>query len=109
MHIMVSKSNVLEHIARTTGLDAKEVGRAVTVEYWKDQISFTSRRGYKLFAKYADALGVKDFEGFGTGVCMKLPKSLFNPEDYEKHFIIAYVSSPYAELLKEEHPEFNFA
>jgi len=105
---MVNKSIVLEHIAKNTGLNIEEVNRAVNVEYWKDQIDFSSFRGYNIFGNYAKSLGIKDFEGFGNGLCMKIPKTLFDQKSPKSHVVFAYVDAIYAGLLKKEFPEFNY-
>lgn len=60
---MVNKLDVLEHIAKAVDKEVVEIERAVTIEYWKDGVSFTNFKAVDLFAEYLRSQGIKEVKG----------------------------------------------
>ena len=56
---MINKQAVLEHIAEATQKSISEVEKAVSVEYWKNIVDFTSLEGVDLFADYLKSQEIK--------------------------------------------------
>ena len=57
---MINKQAVLEHIAEATQKSISEVEKAVSVEYWKNIVDFTSLEGVDLFADYLKSQEIKE-------------------------------------------------
>ncbi len=62
----IIKHAVLEYIARTAERRLPDVEIAVDVQYWKDIVSFTSRRGVDLFADYLRSQNISEIPGAQT-------------------------------------------
>lgn len=80
----INKEAVLEHIAKVTGKELSEIGRAVDVEYWKDMVNFGSLKGLPVFVSYLKNQGIKGVAGSDDKYFIKVPISSFqeaNPRD----------------------------
>lgn len=97
---MVNKLLVLEHIAEATDKELAEVERAVSIEYWKDRVSFTNSRGVDLFANYLRSQCIKEVKGLNQ-LSVKVP--------ILKSEVIFYIDNPYASQFRRKYKEeFNF-
>ena len=105
---MINTSSVLEHIAQTTSQPLEIVEKAVTVEYWKDLVSFTSLTGYTLLADYLRNLDIFQIERFGNSdLCARIPKHMIDPNADPTDTFTVYISFPYIRKFKKEFPEFE--
>jgi len=104
----INKQAVLEHIAKVTNRNASDVGRAVTVEYWKDIVDFTSFRGVDLFANYLRSQGVREIGGTNR-LAVPILFSQFQGDSSERTATFCIEGVYGAQFRSRYKSEFNFA
>ena len=105
---MINSYSVLEHIANKTESSLEDVSKIVKVEYWKDLVCFTNRSGPELFAKYLNAIGIRELQAVCCGYGIEISAQLFDSLATEKHIQI-YIGGSYMHVFRRDHEnEFKF-
>ena len=101
---MVNRDKVWGNIAELTGEPLETVRRVVTVEYWKNMVSFTHRLGPPLFSRYLHALEIKKLEQICGGVGVELPMERFGSES-PGQTVQVYISDTYRKLFERDYAD----
>ncbi len=105
---IINKQAVLEHIAQSTKRDISDVKRAVTTEYEKDSIDFTSSKGVDLFAAYLKSQSIFKIIG-NSRLEVKVSLSKFQKPITSNDVATFYIDGIYAlQFYHRYKEEFNF-
>jgi len=106
---MVNKKAVIEHIAGATRKSISEVERAVSVEYWKDIVDFTSSGGVDIYANYLRSQNIRKISGVSR-LSVEIPMSRFQDSASERQTVTFCIEGVYASRFRDKYKgEFDFS